>query len=121
MLSDEPEVDRARQPGPVRVSIAAQLDPLWRHGRAGESGVTDLEAFAQGMTAYIAENLERFADPRGADVFVRVVIDRDGETGGHEYRSGHFLGEAGEPAPVTPEGAGNESAQAAATREDGGS
>jgi hypothetical protein len=105
-VSTETEPVAEPRPGPVRVSFVAQLDPLWRHGRAGEYGIDDLEAFAKGMTAYIAENLERFADPRGADVFVRVVIDRDGETGGHEYRSGHFVLEPG-----------NESAQTAAARE----
>jgi hypothetical protein len=103
-VSTEAETAPEPQPGPVRVSIVAQLDPLWRHGRAGQSGIDDLEAFAQGMTGYVAENLERFADPRGADVFVQVVIDRDGETGGHEYRSGHFLKEDAEGAPVPPEG-----------------
>ncbi len=91
------------QPGPVRVSIVAQLDPLWRHGRAGESGIDDLKAFAQGMTGYVAENLGRFAGPRGADVFVAVAVDRDGETAAHEYRSGHFVLEAAGASPVTPE------------------
>ena len=95
-----PETAPGQQPGPVRVSIVAQLEPLWRHGRAGEAGIPGIEDFAKGMTGYIAENLERFADPRGADVFVRVVIDRDGETAGHEYRSGRYVKEtpAGEPA-----------------------
>jgi hypothetical protein len=101
-VSAEAETVADRQPGPVRVSIAAQLDPLWRHGRAGQSGVDDIKAFAEGMTAYVAENLERFADPRGADVFVRLVVDRDGEHGGHEYRSGHFLKEPAEVAPESP-------------------
>lgn len=99
------EPDPAARSGPVRVSVVAQLDPLWRHGRVGTGGIDDLEAFAQGMAGYIAENLERFADPRGADVFVQVVVDRDGETGGHAYRSGHFVKEGGAPAaPVPPEG-----------------
>lgn len=94
----------AETAGPVRVSIVAQLDPLWRHGRIGEAGITDVKLFAEQMAAYVAQNLERFADPRGADVFVQVVIDRDGESAGHAYRSGHFVKEDAGAAPVTPEG-----------------
>jgi hypothetical protein len=88
-----PEPDLTEHAGPVRVSVAAQLAPLWRHGRAGESGIDDLEAFAKGMTGYVAENLERFADPRGADVYVAVAVDRGSERAAHEYRSGHFVKE----------------------------
>jgi hypothetical protein len=105
MLSEEPELLRelATDSKPVRVSIVAQLDPLWRHGRVGEAGITDVGEFARSMTAYVAENLERFADPRGADVYVAVSVDRDGEKAGHEYRSGRYVG-AAPSAPVTPEG-----------------
>jgi hypothetical protein len=88
--------------GPVRVSIAAQLGPLWRAGRTGE-GITDVKLFAAEMTAWVAQNLERFAGPRGGDVFVAVAVDRDGQGAAHEYRSGHYAEAAG-TAPVTPEG-----------------
>jgi len=67
------------------------LGPLWRHGRPGEPYDVDVEEYAHQMTGYLAQNLEGFADPRGGDVFVRVVVQRGEEQGGHEYRSGHFV------------------------------
>ena len=86
MSDDEPAA-----PGPVRVSIAAQLDPLWRRGRTGECGPVDVKLFAEQMTAYLAQNLEGFADCRGGDVFVAVSVQQGGESAGHEYRSGHYV------------------------------
>lgn len=82
----------AATPPPLRVSIAAQLDPLWTTGRVGEHSPADIGLFAEQMAAYVAQNLERFADPRGADVFVAVAVDRDGKVAAHEYRSGHYIG-----------------------------
>ena len=106
-MSSEPETAPGQQPGPVRVSIAAQLDALWRTGRAGEAGITDVQLFAEQMTAYLAQNLEAFAGPRGADVYVAVSVDRPGERAGHEYRSGRYVKEtgAGEPAHLREKGA----------------
>ena len=36
-------------------------------------------------------------------MFVAVVVDRDGETAAHEYRSGHFTLEPAGATPVTPD------------------
>jgi hypothetical protein len=83
--------DEPAAAGPVRVSIAAQLEPLWRTGRVGEAGIADVQLFAEQMTAYLAQNLEGFADPRGGDVFVAVSVQQGGESAGHEYRSGHYV------------------------------
>jgi hypothetical protein len=87
------DAETGRRAGPVKVSIAAQLDPLWRPDRVGRDGITDVRSFAEQMAAYVAENLERFAGPRGADVYVAVGVDRDGESAAHEYRSGHYVKE----------------------------
>jgi len=92
----EPAAECAEpEPGPVPLTVYAVLilGPLWRHGRPGEAYDVDLEEYARQMTGYLAQNLEGFADPRGGDVFLRVVVKRDAEHGGHEYRSGHFLKE----------------------------
>lgn len=95
------KADPEKPSGPVRVSIIAQLDPLWRPDRVDQAGIADIGPFAKGMTAYVAENLERFAGPRGADVYVTVAVDRDGRTAAHEYRSGHFVGMAAEKAEAS--------------------
>lgn len=83
-------------PGPVTISVVAQLAPVWKVDRGGERGPEDLKLYTEQLTAYLAQNLERFADPRGADVFVAAVVQRDGETSAHEYRSGHFVKDASE-------------------------
>lgn len=101
------EPSPAAKSGSMRISIAAQLDPIWRHGRIGEGGTGDVKLFAEQMTAYLAQNLEGFADPRGGDVYVAVSVRQDGETAAHEYRSGHFVKEAA--------GAGGVSSSSAAT------
>ena len=88
--------------GPIRISIAAQLDPIWRIGRAGEAGITDVRLFAEQMTAYVAENLERFADARGGDVFVAVAVDRGDDRAAHEYRSGRYVKEDAESSGCPP-------------------
>lgn len=77
---------------PMQVSAAIQMEPLWKHGQAGERAFSgDLGEFTQSMAAYFAENLERFAAPRGADVFVVVTVKRGDEVKSHEYRSGHYV------------------------------
>jgi hypothetical protein len=97
-----PVLAAAGTAGAVRISIAAHLGPLWRTGRTGEAPITDVKLFAAEMTAWVAQNLERFAGPRGGDVFVAVAVDRDGQGAAHEYRSGHYAEAAG-AAPLAPE------------------
>ena len=82
---------------PVVVSVAIQMGPLVRPD--GEPFAGDLQVFADSLTAYIATNLERFADVRGGDTYVALVAKRGDETGGGEYRSGHYVQDApaGEP------------------------
>jgi hypothetical protein len=89
-----PGLDRPEEP--MVVSIAVQLGPMWRPDRPGEAFSGDLDLFATQMTGYLVHNLERFADPRGADLYVGLQVKRGEETAGHEYRSGHYV--AAEPA-----------------------
>lgn len=99
------ETSAGGQPVPLRISIAAQLDPVWRTGRIGQPVHADVQAYAEQMTGYIAENLERFGEHRGADVYVAVSVQRGGETSAHEYRSGHYVKEAAsEAASRLPDG-----------------
>lgn len=94
---------------PMTISIVVQMDPLWKFGEIGEVVFGgDLQVFAEGMTAYVAENLERFAGPRGADLFVRVLAKRGEETRGHEYRSGHYVKDQ-DPEAITRDPTGEES------------
>jgi hypothetical protein len=52
-------------------------------------GYDDPDEFA----SYLARNLEVFADVRGGDLFLAVVVHRGEERAGHEYRSGHYVRE----------------------------
>jgi hypothetical protein len=85
----EPEVPTSK----LRIGIVAQLEPVGRylnpvgHPLAG----TDLEQYTKDLTHYFAENLSKFADPRGGDVFLHVVVQCDGESNGQEFRSGHYV------------------------------
>ena len=81
----------------ICLSVAIQMDPLWRPGRTGEGYSGDLKQFAEDMTRYLVTNLERFGDPRGADLFVALSAQRGGESAGHEYRSGHYVKDEAEP------------------------
>jgi hypothetical protein len=117
-----PEPDLTAKSGPIRISVAAQLEPIWRHGRAGEGVPVDVKLFAEQMTAYLAQNLEGFADPRGGDVFVAVSVQQGDESAGHAYRSGHYVKESAEVVPEVPREAEepeNVSPQTATTGEDG--
>ena len=55
---------------PICVSVAIQMDPLWRADNIGNGYSGDLQRFAEDMTHYLVTNLERFGNPRGADLFV---------------------------------------------------
>lgn len=79
------------QAAPVTASIVVQMSPL------PGAGVTDLDSYAEGLTAYFARNISKFADPRGADVSVTVVCQQDGKTAGHQFKSGHYLKNDEEP------------------------
>ena len=90
--------------GEVKVSLVVQMDPVGRYRNRMSSDAlagTDIDSYARELARYFATNLERFADPRGADVFLQVVVDRDGERGSHEYRSGHYVKDDG---AATPQG-----------------
>lgn len=69
----------------VTVSFAGQIATLTSNN--------DLKQIAVDLTRYFAHNLAKFADQRGADMFLQVAVKRDGETAGHEYRNGRFVKE----------------------------
>ncbi len=87
---------------PLCVSVAIQMDPLWRAGRPGVPWSGDLEKIAEDMTHYFVTNLERFGDQRGADLFVALTVQRGKERAGHEYRSGHYVKGEAVLAPEVP-------------------
>lgn len=77
---------------PMVVSAIFQFDPLWKYGSDGTRGFGgDLEVFTKQLTAYFAEQLERFGDPRNADLLLMVQVTRGGQSAGHQYRSGHYV------------------------------
>jgi hypothetical protein len=88
---------------PICMSVAIQMDPLWRVDSIGNGYSGDLQRFAEDMIHYFVTNLERFGDPRGADLFVALSAQRGEEKAGHEYRSGHYVKEDAEPGPGTAE------------------
>lgn len=96
----EPEVPTSR----MRIGIVAQLEPVGRyqnplgHPLAG----TNLEQYTKDLTRYLAENFSKFADPRGGDVFLHVVVQCDGESKGEEFRSGHYV-DMRKETPMSPE------------------
>ena len=76
----------------MQISAAFQMEPLWKPDRVGERVFTgDLDQFAKDMTAYVAAQLERFADIRGGDLYLALSVKRGGECASHEYRSGHYV------------------------------
>jgi len=83
--------DEATGDIPITVSIVVQMDPLWRVDRPGGAWHGDLPPYAEQMTRYLVRNLERFAEPRGADLLVVVSAKRGDEQVAHEFRSGHYV------------------------------
>lgn len=77
--------------GPVTVSVAIQMNPLWRFGQPGQAWAGELPPYAEQLTRWLVRNLEPFTEARGGDLFVAVVVGRDGEEAGHEYRDGHYV------------------------------
>lgn len=79
----------------LRISIIAQLTPIGRYQNPDHTGHAlgdqSIEQYTDGLTKYLGEQLERFADPRGGDVFLHVVVDDETGHAGREYRSGHFV------------------------------
>lgn len=94
----------------VTISIAAQLSPL--HRPDGEAFMGDLAVFADSMCAYVAQNLERFADQRGGDTFVAITVTRGEESAGREFRSGRYVRPDPEGAVEPDPGAGGSGATA---------
>jgi hypothetical protein len=68
---------------PMTASIAIQINPL--------PNVTDVDTYAGQLTSYLAAQLERFAEHRGADIFLVVTCKQGDEHHGGEYRSGHYV------------------------------
>lgn len=85
------------EPTTLAVSMVIKMEPLT--GR----NVTSAQDYAYQLTVYLAKQLENFADQRGGDVFLAVVVDRGEERGSHQYRSGHFVSPEGTPYPPTKE------------------
>lgn len=82
----------------ITVNVVIQISPMWRADRPGEVWHGDLPLYAEQMTGYLVRNLERFTDPRGADLLVVVSAVRGDEHAGHEFRSGHYvLADDGQP------------------------
>jgi hypothetical protein len=76
---------------PVTASVVVRMTPLWQPDRDPPVGFAgDLEVYADGLVHYIAEPLARFADIRGGDCFVAVVLQQGDRTAGIEYRDGEF-------------------------------
>jgi hypothetical protein len=69
---------------PIQIDLVAQLGPLVGSAPGG------LDLYAEQLTVYLARNLEVFADVRGGDLFLAVVVHRGAESVGREYRSGHY-------------------------------
>ena len=80
---------------PICLSVAFQMGPLRRHSLIGEGYTGDLRQFAEDMTRYLVTNLERFGDPRGADLFIAVAAQRGDEMAAHEFRSGRYVKDGG--------------------------
>lgn len=76
------------EPVPIIASIGIQIGPWFRPD--GNTFEGDLNVFAEQLTRYLAENVARFADSRGADVFMAVSVKRGEETAGQSYRDGHY-------------------------------
>jgi hypothetical protein len=76
---------------PMSLSVVIQMQPMWRPDRPGVPFDGDLEVFAEQYTRYLVGNLTPFAEPRGADLFVAVVVKRGEDSGGHEYRDGAYV------------------------------
>lgn len=78
----------------LTVSIIAQLEPIGRYQNPDAKDPlagTDIDQYTKNLTSYLAENLEKYADPRGANVFLRVAVRLGDDHAGHEYRSGHYV------------------------------
>lgn len=86
--------------GPIRVSAVIQVDPVWRPGKPGEPFAGDLDTFAEGMTRFLADGLSRFAEERGADLFVTLIAERDGDERGREFRTGQYVKFPNLPGPL---------------------
>jgi hypothetical protein len=76
---------------PLSVSFVCKMGPLVNRHIASQG---DLQLYVEQLTGYFATNLEGFADSRGGDVFLAVVVNRGEETASYKYTSGHFTEEA---------------------------
>jgi hypothetical protein len=77
---------------PMTLSVVIQMEPIWKQGEIGASAFGgDLQGFARSMNYYLVEQLQRFAGPRGADLFVTLSVRRGKEHAGHEFRNGHYV------------------------------
>jgi hypothetical protein len=95
--------ETGRPEEPMVVSVAVQFGPMWRPDRPGEAFAGDLNLFAEQMTGYLVRNLERFTEPRGADLYVGLQVRRGEGTAGHEYRSGHYVADCDRSETQRPE------------------
>lgn len=77
--------------GPITVSIVVQADLAHLPGCPDQTFAGDLAVLAEDLVGYVADNLRRFTEPRGGDLFVILVCSRGDEKAGHQYRDGRFL------------------------------
>lgn len=62
----------------------------------------DVDALSKQFAGWIVNNVTKMTEPKGADLFVAVVMHRGGERAGCTYREGRFAKDAA-PASDDPE------------------
>jgi hypothetical protein len=75
----------------LSVSAMFQMEPLHKFDQPDKVFTGDLQALTWQLLDYFRHNLERFADPRGGDVYIALTVKRGEETESREYRSGHYV------------------------------
>lgn len=75
----------------VTISAAIRLHPLRKVDSEAGFFNGDLQQYAESFCKWMTAPLSEFADRRGGDCFVAVVLQRGDETAGMEYRDGAFV------------------------------
>ena len=75
----------AQSAEPGTLALVVQMSPYH------PNSTLDLQNLAEQWTRYFVDQLEKLADPRGADLFVAVSLTPGTDKAGHEYRSGHYV------------------------------
>ena len=77
---------------PLTVDLVVRLADMHRtYAEPGQNFAGDLQGAAERYCHYFVAQLTRFAEPRGGDMFVAVVLERGDEQAGFQYRDGQFV------------------------------